>query len=69
MILFLLLNISEDDIFAIVENLNLNKYRGWDNISIKMRKLSEKSIVHLLNSFLKPPYKVENCLIFRKYLK
>ena len=31
------LNVSEDDIFPIIENLNSNK--GWDDLSIKMIKL------------------------------
>ena len=36
------LNISEDDIFAIIENLSSNKSYGWDALSIKMIKLCGK---------------------------
>ena len=42
------LNISDDDIFAIIKNLNPNKSHGWDNISIRMIKLCGKSIVYPL---------------------
>ena len=41
-----LLNISDDDIFAIIKNLNPNKSHCWDNISIRMIKLCGKSIVY-----------------------
>ena len=37
------LNISEDDIFAVIENLNSNKSYGRDDLSIKMIKLCGKS--------------------------
>ena len=40
------LSISGDDIFAIIKNQNPNKSHGWDNISIRMIKLCEKSIVY-----------------------
>ena len=46
-----LLNISEDDIFAIIKTLNPNKSHGWDNILIKMIKLCGKSIVYPLKLF------------------
>ena len=36
------LNISEDDIFAIIENLNSNKSHGWDDLSIKMINTAQK---------------------------
>ena len=39
------LNISDNDIFAIIKNLNPNKFHVWDNISIRMIKLCGKSIV------------------------
>ena len=42
------LNIRDDDIFAIIKNLNPNKSHGWDNISIRMIKLRGKSIVYPL---------------------
>ena len=42
------LNIRDDDIFAIIKNLNLNKSHGWDNISIRMIKIIGKSIVYPL---------------------
>ena len=39
------LNIDDDDSFAIIKYLNPNKSHGWYNISIRMVKLCEKSIV------------------------
>ena len=42
------LNVNDDDIFAIIKNLNPNKSHGWDNTSIRMIKLCEKSIVYPL---------------------
>ena len=42
------LEISEADIFAIIKNLDPNKSHGWDNLSIKMIKLSNKSITYPL---------------------
>ena len=42
------LNIKDDDIFAIIKNLNPNKSQGWDNISIRMIKLCRKSIIYPL---------------------
>ena len=42
------LNINDHDIFAIIKNLDPNKPHGWDNISIRMIKLCEKSIVYPL---------------------
>ena len=42
------LEISETDIFAIIKNLDPNKSHGWDNLSIKMIKLSDKSITYPL---------------------
>ena len=38
------LNISEDDIIAIIENLISNKSHGWDDLSINMIKLCGKSV-------------------------
>ena len=43
-----LLNINNNDILAMIKNLNPNKSHGWDNISIRMIKLCGKSIVYLL---------------------
>ena len=42
------LKISDNDIFAIIKNLNPNKSHGWDNISIRMIKLCGKSIAYPL---------------------
>ena len=42
------MNINDDDIFAIIKNLNPNKSHGWDNISIRMIKLCGKSIAYSL---------------------
>ena len=42
------LNISEDDIFAIIKSWNVNKSNGWDDLSIKMIKLCGKSIAYPL---------------------
>ena len=42
------LNISEDDIFAIIENLNYIKSHGWEDLSIKMIKPCGKSIAYPL---------------------
>ena len=42
------LNVNDDDIFAIIKNLNPNKSHGWDNISIRMIKLCGKSIAYSL---------------------
>ena len=42
------LNISDDDIFAIIKNLNPNKSHGWNNISIRMIKLCGKPIAYPL---------------------
>ena len=42
------LEISETDIFAIIKNLDPNKSRGWDNLSIRMMKLCGKSITYPL---------------------
>ena len=38
------LNINDDDIFAIIKNLNPNKFHGWDNRSIRAITLCGKSI-------------------------
>ena len=42
------MNINDDDIFAIIKNLNPNKSHGWDNILVRMIKLCGKSIVYPL---------------------
>ena len=42
------LNISEGDIFAIIKNVNSNKFHKWDDLSIKMIKLYSKSIAYPL---------------------
>ena len=42
------LNISEDDIFTIIKNLNSSKSYGWDDLSIKMMKLCSKSVAYPL---------------------
>ena len=42
------LNINDDNIFAIIKNLNPNKSHGWDNILIRMIKLYGKFIVYPL---------------------
>ena len=39
-------NMSEDDIFAIIKNLNYKKSHGWDDLSIKMIKLCSKSVAY-----------------------
>ena len=40
--------IGDNDIFAIIKNLNPNKSHGWDNISIRMIQLCGKSIAYPL---------------------
>ena len=42
------LNISEDDTFTIIENLNSNKSHGWDDLVIKMINLCNESIAYPL---------------------
>ena len=42
------LNISEDNIFAIIKNFNSIKSHEWDGLSIKIIKLCNKSIAYLL---------------------
>ena len=42
------LNRSEDDIFEIIKNLNPNKSHGWEELSIEMIKLWDKSTASLL---------------------
>ena len=42
------LNINNDDIFAIIKNLNPNKFHRWDYISIRMIQLCGKSTVYPL---------------------
>ena len=42
------LNVSEDDIIAIIENLISNKSHGWDDLSINMINLCSKSVPYLL---------------------
>ena len=37
--------ISEEKILAIIRSLNPNKAHGWDEISIRMIKLSDASLV------------------------
>ena len=59
-------NMNNDDIVAVIKNLNLNKSHSWDNISIKMIKLCGKSMVYPLKLILKPLYKVGNSLIIGK---
>ena len=51
------MNISNDDIFAIIKNLDLNKSHGWDNISITMIKLCVKFIVYPLKLILEASLK------------
>ena len=51
------MNISNDDIFAIIKNLDLNKSHGWDNISIRMIKLCVKFIVYPLKLILEASLK------------
>ena len=52
------MNIFNNDIFAIIKNLDLNKFHGWDYISITMIKLCVKSIVYPLNLILEASLKV-----------
>ena len=47
------LNISEDDIFAIIENLNSNKSHGWDDLSIKMINTAQKMKFFIKDFFSK----------------
>ena len=42
------LNISNDNIFAVIKSLNPNKSDGWDSISIRMIKLCGKAIFYPL---------------------
>ena len=37
-------DINEDGILLIIKNLNVDKTRGWDNLSLRMRKICGKSI-------------------------
>ena len=48
------LNIKEDDIYLILNNLNLEKAHGWDNISIRMIQLYWKAVVEPLRILFLP---------------
>ena len=39
---------SEDDITQIIRKLNPNKLHGWDNMSIRMIKIFDKSVSYPL---------------------
>ena len=43
---------KEEHTFLIIKNLNCNKAHGWDNVSICMMQLCDKSIVKLLKYLL-----------------
>lgn len=47
------LNISKDDIFLIIKNLDNSRAYGWDNISIRMIKLCDITIAILLKLIFK----------------
>ena len=47
-------NIKEDDIYLILNNLNLEKAHGWDNISIRMIQLYWKAVVEPLRILFLP---------------
>ena len=44
-------SVSEKDILLIIKALNSSKAHGYDNLSVKMIKLCEKSITVPLNNF------------------
>ena len=46
-------DIKESDILNILKSLDANKAHGHNNMSIRMLKLSQKSILKPLNLFLK----------------
>ena len=43
------INFTDDDIYLIIKNLNVDKAYGWDNISIRMIKLCGKPIARPLS--------------------
>ena len=47
------LKINEDDILPIIKSLNSNKSHGWDKLSIKMIKMSDKTLVYPLKLIFK----------------
>ena len=63
------LNVNDDDIFAIIKNLNPNKSHGWDNISIRMIKLCGKSIVYPLKLIFEASLQDGEFLIIGKKLR
>ena len=63
------LNVNDDDIFAIIKNLNPNKSHGWDNISIRMIKLCGKSIVYPLKLIFEASLQGGEFLIIGKKLR
>ena len=63
------LNVNDDDIFAIIKNLNPNKSHGWDNISIRMIKLCGKSMVYPLKLIFEASLQGGEFLIIGKKLR
>ena len=49
----LLLNFNDDDMFKMIKCLSINKVQGHDNISIRMIKICEKTIVKPLSIIYK----------------
>ena len=47
------LKTNEDDIPSIIKSLNSNKSHGWHKLSIKMVKMCDKTLVHLLKLIFK----------------
>ena len=62
-------NTNDNDILAIIKNLNPNKSHGWDNISIRMIKLCGKSMVYPLKLIFEASLQGGEFLIIGKKLR
>ena len=62
-------NTNDNDILAIIKNLDPNKSHGWDNISIRMIKLCGKSMVYPLKLIFEASLQGGEFLIIGKKLR
>ena len=62
-------NTNDNDILAIIKNLNPNKSHGWNNISIRMIKLCGKSMVYPLKLIFEASLQGGEFLIIGKKLR
>ena len=54
-------NLEDEDIYKIIKTLDTNKVHGYDEVSIRMLKLCDKSIVKPLSIIFK------NCKLKRNF--